>query len=259
MASTVFKPLSPTVLNELCNTWFEKYHPWFPILHQPSLLEALQTYPAIDTSTHQLVIKAIVAVTVLYCRTAPSTPSQSQQWSGTLRDRVIMDAMKQVSLQSVQALLVLSNLDYGGGQAHQFWNLMALCKRCVRVERRTCPLPWLTDRPRMNTSLGMRDLVTNQGDNFNKLSTVPPRMLPLPDTIIDREERIRAYWMTEILDGASTLGVAWNLGISPPEGTAILPCSDSIWKFPQHIISVWSFGDFHFSSAFSLCIILVAS
>ncbi|KIW57960.1 hypothetical protein PV05_02514 [Exophiala xenobiotica] len=151
-----------------------------------------------------------------------------------------MDAMKQVSLQSVQALLVLSNLDYGGGQAHQFWNLMALCKR-------------------MNTSLGMRDLVTNQGDNFNKLSTVPPRMLPLPDTIIDREERIRAYGMTEILDGASTLGVAWNLGISPPEGTAILPCSDSIWKFPQHIISVWSFGDFHFSSAFSLCIILVAS
>lgn len=112
---------------------------------------------------------------------------------------------------------------------------------------------------RMNTSLGMRDLVNNQGDNFNKLSTVPPRMLPLPSTIIDREERIRAYWMTEILDGASTLGVAWNLGISPPEGTAILPCSDSIWKFPQHIINVWSFGDFHFSSAFSLCIILVAS
>jgi len=77
--------------------------------------------------------------------------------------------------------------------------------------------------------------------------------------LIDREERIRAYWMTEILDGASTIGAAWNLGISPPEGTAILPCSDSIWAFPQHIINVWSFGDFHFSSAFSLCIILVAS
>ncbi|KAK6369904.1 hypothetical protein LTS17_009354 [Exophiala oligosperma] len=240
VASTNFDPLSATIVNELCNTWFEKYHPWFPILHQPSLLEALRAHPSVETSTHQLVIKAIASVTVPYCVSVPSTPSQRQQWSDTLRDRVVMDAMKQISLQAVQALLILSNIDYGEGKVHEFWNLVALCKR-------------------MNTSLGMRDLVTNQGDNFNKISTVPPRMLPLPNTIIDREERIRAYWMTEILDGASTLGVAWNLGISPPEGTAVLPCSDSIWKFPSHIISVWSFGDFHFSSAFSLCIILVAS
>jgi hypothetical protein len=136
-SSLVFNPLSPTVLNELCNTWFEKYHPWFPILHQPSLFEALQTYPAIETSTHQLVLKAIVAVTVLYCSSAPSTPSQRQQWSESLRDRVVMDAMKQVSLQSVQALLILSNLDYGGGQVHQFWNLVALCKRCAFCQQRT--------------------------------------------------------------------------------------------------------------------------
>lgn len=129
VSSTVFNPLSPSVVNELCNTWFEKYHPWFPILHQPSLLEALQACRVIETSTHQLVIKAIVAVTVPYCRSLPSTPTQRQHWSETLRDKVVMDAMKQVSLQAVQALLILSNLDYGGGQVHQFWNLVALCKR----------------------------------------------------------------------------------------------------------------------------------
>jgi hypothetical protein len=107
--------------------------------------------------------------------------------------------------------------------------------------------------------LGLRDVVTNQGDNFNELSTVPPRMLPLPNTIIDREERTRAYWMTEVLDNISTLGGAWNTSISPPEQTALLPCSDSIWAFPEHIINIWSIGEFHFSSAFSLCIILATS
>lgn len=98
----------------------------------------------------------------------------------------------------------------------------------------------------------------NQGENFNRLSSIPPRMLPLPNTIIDREERIRAYWMTEILDNMSTLGAGWNVCISTPEVTAALPCSDSIWAFPEHMIDIWSFGEFHFSSAFSLCIILSA-
>ena len=111
----------------------------------------------------------------------------------------------------------------------------------------------------MCVHLGLRDLVANQGENFNRLSTVQPRMLPLPHSAIDREERVRAFWMTEVLDNISTLGAAWNLGVSPPEPSGVLPCSDSIWAFPEHIINVWSFGAFYFSSAFSLCIILATN
>lgn len=111
----------------------------------------------------------------------------------------------------------------------------------------------------MSLHLGLRDFVVNQGSNFSSASMIPPRLLPLPNTIIDKEERVRAYWMTEILDNISTLGSGWNTSISPPEVTATLPCSDSIWAFPEHIINIWSMGEFHFSSAFSLCIILSAS
>ncbi|KAH7051117.1 hypothetical protein B0J12DRAFT_572875 [Macrophomina phaseolina] len=65
--------------------------------------------------------------------------------------------------------------------------------------------------------------------------------------------------MTELLDSISTLGASWNSALSPPDITTVLPCSDSIWAFPEHIINIWSIGDFHFSSAFSLCIILATS
>ncbi|EOD52547.1 putative c6 transcription protein [Neofusicoccum parvum UCRNP2] len=112
----------------------------------------------------------------------------------------------------------------------------------------------------MTLQLGLRDYVANQGNDFSGRSTIPPRLLPLPCTIIDREERIRAYWMTELLDSISTLGAGWNSTISPPpDVSAVLPCSDSIWAFPEHIINIWSIGEFHFSSAFSLCIILSTS
>ena len=38
-----------------------------------------------------------------------------------------------------------------------------------------------------------------------------------------------------------------------------MPCRDESWAFPDHIISVWDFGNFHFSSAFSLYIIFAST
>jgi hypothetical protein len=111
----------------------------------------------------------------------------------------------------------------------------------------------------MGTQLGLRDLVSNNCDNYNQVSNIPPRMLPLPVSLVNREEKIRAYWMTEVLDSSSTVGAAWNLNISRPENTGLLPCSDTIWEFPEAVISGWSFGEFEMSSAYSLYVMLVTN
>lgn len=63
----------------------------------------------------------------------------------------------------------------------------------------------------------------------------------------------------QVLDGSSTVGAAWNLNISKPENTGLLPCSDTIWAFPEAVISAWSFGDFELSSAYSLYVMLVTN
>jgi hypothetical protein len=104
----------------------------------------------------------------------------------------------------------------------------------------------------MGTQLGLRDMVANHSDNFNKLSTIPPRMIEIPSTLIEQEENIRAYWMTELLDSMSSLGAGWNLSISRPESQAWLPCSEIIWAFPETATGLESFGDSEVSSAFSL-------
>ncbi|KAF1952717.1 hypothetical protein CC80DRAFT_479097 [Byssothecium circinans] len=236
-----FDPLSATILDELCAAWFEKYHPWFPILHQPSLLEVLQTSPILTSTVHHIVFKAIAAVTIPHSYHSDSlTNDQRRTLSDDLRSQVVMEAIGQLSLQSLQAVLILTIRDYGGGRLSEFWNLIALAKR-------------------MGTQLGLRDLVANHCDNFNQVSTIPPRMLPLPVSLVNREEKIRAYWMTEVLDGSSTIGAAWNLNLSKPEATGLLPCSDTIWAFPEAVISAWSFGDFEMSSAYSLYVMLVTN
>ncbi|KAF2731017.1 hypothetical protein EJ04DRAFT_554997 [Polyplosphaeria fusca] len=236
-----FDPLSATILSELCTAWFAKYHSWFPILHQPTLLEILQSTPILSGTVQYIVFKAIAAVTIPHSYHSDSlTNDQRRQWSDDLHGQVVMEAISQLSLQSLQAVLILTIRDYGAGRLSEFWNLIALAKR-------------------MGTQLGLRDLVAHHCDNYNQNSTIPPRMLPLPDSLVNREERIRAYWMTEVLDGSSTVGAAWNLNISRPENTGLLPCSDTIWAFPEAVISAWSFGDFEMTSAYSLYVMLVTN
>jgi hypothetical protein len=109
----------------------------------------------------------------------------------------------------------------------------------------------------MGVQLGLRDLVANQGDNFYKLSTIPPRMLPAPKSLIEQEEKIRAYWMTEVLDSMSSLGAGWNLSLSRPENEAWFPCNETVWAFPENATAFSSFGDSEVSSAFSIYLNLV--
>ena len=109
----------------------------------------------------------------------------------------------------------------------------------------------------MATLLGLRDLV--QGDDGGKLSAVPPRMLPLPKSAIEREERVRAYWMIEALDGISTLGASWNLYIVRPPLTKALPCNDDNWECTEPIVDFLAFGDFELPSSFALYVSFVTN
>lgn len=124
-----FDPLSFPVLSELCAIWFKKYHPWFPILHQPSLTASLQHLKSSESSDQYLVVKSICAVTLVHFESPLVSADELKHWSNGLRDAICCQALKQVSLQSLQALLILSNLEYGEGRFEQFWNLIALCKR----------------------------------------------------------------------------------------------------------------------------------
>ena len=109
----------------------------------------------------------------------------------------------------------------------------------------------------MATQLGLRDMV--QGDTNSQCFTAPPRMLPPPTDSIEREERVRAYWMTEALDGYSTLGAAWNVHILRPPLTKVLPCNDDDWECTEPMVDFLAFGDFESPSSFALYVSFVTN
>ncbi|GKZ21808.1 hypothetical protein AbraIFM66951_008728 [Aspergillus brasiliensis] len=233
--------LTQAMAVEYCAIWFEKYHPWFPILHQPSLVEYCQRWGS-STGANSLRTRLQAMAAVILSDPsldAKSTAAQRRQWSDKFRREVLVSAMHDLCMENLQALLIVSIAKYGDGNLSEFWNQMALCKR-------------------MGTQLGLRDLVTYNCQNFGVPSSqAPPRMLSVPATAIELEEKIRAFWAAEALDSVSTLGVAWNLGVSKPELAANLPCSDDIWGFPESLIAMYRFGGADSPSCFSLFVRLV--
>jgi hypothetical protein len=130
--SLVDDPFTPARLSELCGVWFSKYHNWFPILHSPSLFDALENFEALKAAPIFIVFKAIVAVTL----TGPHysmhiTQEQRAAVSARTRSEVIMEGFANLNVRSLQALLLLGVLYQGEGTIPQFWNLLALCKRCA--------------------------------------------------------------------------------------------------------------------------------
>ena len=127
--------LSPPTLADLLDNWFSDYYRWIPILHKPSLLDTLHTRSLKDSPLY-IVLKAIIAVTVTdtqKTRLSRISDEERQRLALSFRCQVVMEAMGSLSLQSLQALLVITILDYGAGKFSDFWNLVALCKRQVHT------------------------------------------------------------------------------------------------------------------------------
>lgn len=76
-------------------------------------------------------------------------------------------------------------------------------------------------------------------------------MISMPNTTVDQEEFIRAYWGTEILDSSSSIGAAWNITLLRPEDTSTYPCSDDLFGLPETLIQLFSFREFEAHSNFN--------
>ena len=61
--NAVLDHLPDSAVFELCKYWFQRYHRWFPILHQHSFTQELNN-PGNDTFRNSLVVRAIVAITL---------------------------------------------------------------------------------------------------------------------------------------------------------------------------------------------------
>lgn len=127
------------ILVELVKAWFKTYHPWHPLLHQPSLEEYIQFEGGFGDDPKALILMAIAAVIIpSWYPDVNLSQLERIAWSQSLRSQVLFRSISELSFHGLQAMLILTTLDYGNGNLSNFWNLIGICQRSVSSSHIAC-------------------------------------------------------------------------------------------------------------------------
>ena len=176
------------LMHNLVELWFKDCQPWCPIIHrshlQASLLEL--SYPV--ERIPDIVLRAVIALTVSYSSQAISLGYPGRQrLSRHLRSEVLSEALANVSLSSIQALLIIIILDYGSDEVPSSWSLLS-------VVRRMCEQTGL-----------FRQLLAQI--EFQTPTTIGP---PSRDIFGGQDLTVPLTWVTLSTDSVWTLGAVWR-------------------------------------------------
>jgi hypothetical protein len=123
--------LSAPELVRSCDLWFREYHTWFPLMHQQTLTRCLEESTNLAGTGRHLVLQAITAATIESGSRSETVQDDSRALRIKLKESTILAALNSPCLDSIQALLVLSMLQYGNGCLTEAGNLLAICRKYV--------------------------------------------------------------------------------------------------------------------------------
>jgi hypothetical protein len=111
------KTLNPTFLHDLADLWFKETQPWFPILNWQHIQVALDSMPSPINRIDDIVLRAVIALTVAYSSQAISLGYHGRRrLSLYLRSEVLVEALAKPNSASLQALLIIAILRLGLGR-----------------------------------------------------------------------------------------------------------------------------------------------
>lgn len=127
--------LSGPKLERSCRLWFEEYHAWFPLMHQQTLARSLEGFTTLSETGRPLLFQAITVATLESASRQDLVSEDAKFLRNSLKDTVILTALNSPSLDSIQALLVLSMMQYGNSCLTEAGNLLAMCRKYVRTRK----------------------------------------------------------------------------------------------------------------------------
>lgn len=175
-------------MHTLVDLWFKESQPWVPILSRNYIQAALEDLPHPLTYIPDVVLKAVIALQINYSSPAISLGYHGRyRLSQYLRSQVINEAFSKPSLTSLQALLIISILDYGSDNIPSTFSLLSVCRR-------------------MCENIGLFRKLLNQMALQAPAQIGPPAV----GSNTGDELAIPLTWASLALDAVSTLGISWR-------------------------------------------------
>lgn len=209
------------LLYGLVDLYFKHINTWCPILHRTTTLDALFG-PSILDETDKILLHAIVATTVRYSTDQRLTDGARQRYHSASKNRVILYGMENLSVKSLQALVILALDLCGSGNGPPGWNIMAIITRAV-----------------VQLGLAVESNSISVAPNYRSIYTLRAMILPEPRDFIEEESRRRLFWMVYLLDRYATIATAFDFALDDREVDRTLPCRDDLWIKNQKVDTRW--------------------
>lgn len=173
---------SPKLLNDIVTAYFLHVHPWIPMVHQARFLQRFSD----DQERKQLHI-VLHAITIAASKFLLDAQAFNRSTEG-IRKWVVATAMDCLSLESLQALIILAFNDIGNGNAAQAWSIVGSLTRTVEYTQ----------------------LAQEQEDGEYRPFCQPYASLPPTSSWTEVEERRRVFWNVFLLDRFCSVTMGWN-------------------------------------------------
>ncbi|KAJ4311805.1 hypothetical protein N0V84_010259 [Fusarium piperis] len=195
------------VLEHVINAYFAHIHPWIPMIHEARFHRRIRHNTG-RGSLH-LVLQAMVLTASRHVPSkvvgdAAMTFADDQD----LRDWVVAKATKSMSVENLQALIIICFTDIGNGEVSQAWSLVGALTRIVEYLQ-----------------------LTTEDDEVDRSSFSQPYIsLPSPQGWTEAEERRRVFWCIFNLDRFCSVTTGWNTSLTSDDVDRRLPCDGITWR-----------------------------
>ncbi|KAL4875140.1 fungal-specific transcription factor domain-containing protein [Aspergillus karnatakaensis] len=203
------------VLSHVLESYFIYVHPWTPIIHESRFRRRLIDDDQRDKL--QLVLHSMILVARRYIedRDAATSLEKSLNDSDQTRDWLVSQAMKQPSVENLQALVLIATDDIATGRASQAWPLVGSLSRMVEYLQLTVEHDEAVQHP------------------FSQ----PYKSLRPPADWTEAEERRRIFWSIFALDRFCSVSMGWNTSLTADDVRRRLPCDGITWRKEDPVVT----------------------
>ena len=197
----------PDVLEPILTAYFAHIHPWIPMIHQGRFFQRLLG----ENEREELLI--IIHSMVLAA--AKFVPGAARYVRTHTRNWVVCTAMDRLSLENLQALIILAFNDFGDGNAQKAWPIVGSLTRTVEYAQ----------------------LAQEQEDGDQRPFSQPHVPLDCTNDWTEVEERRRVFWNVFLLDRLCSVTTGWNTSLTSDDVLRRLPCDGHLWRKQEAVLT----------------------
>lgn len=220
----------PATLQAVVNAYFVAVQPWIPVLHETQFRRRMhdpEQRPRLACLLHAMVVAGARYVQ------QEDLPEEEEGDIDTLlrlaqrtRSHVLLVAMDSLSVESLQALIILAFHDIGSGRTARAWSIVASITRTV-------------DYLRLNTEAEDDNSLEKQQQHT---LLRPMSLLGPPTNWIEEEERRRVFWCVLLLDRFCSVATGWTSGLAAADVHRRLPADGFFFHKEEPVLTPYMYS-----------------